>query len=64
MRILPVSKIIVEVASFDIQKIKNPTIHGTDYQQGEQFDFWNVREYVLFRDGHICQCCVKGQNPK
>lgn len=55
--ILPISRIIVEVASFDIQKIKNPTISGTDYQQGEQLDFWNVREYVLFRDGHTCQCC-------
>ena len=53
-KILPVSKIIVEVASFDIQKIKNPSISGTDYQQGEQMDFWNAREYVLFRDGHQC----------
>ena len=60
--ILPVSKIIVEVASFDIQKIKAietgkevPT--GTDYQAGEQLDFWNVREYVLFRDNHLCTCC-------
>lgn len=53
-KILPVSKIIVEVASFDIQKIKNPSISGTEYQQGEQMDFWNVREYVLFRDGHKC----------
>ena len=59
--ILPVTKIIVEVASFDIQKIKNPTISGTEYQQGEQSEFWNVREYVLFRDGHICQCC-KGKS--
>ena len=59
--ILPISKIIVEVASFDIQKIKNPTINSTDYQQGEQLDFWNVREYVLFRDGHQCQCC-KGKS--
>ena len=42
--ILPINKIIVEVASFDIQKIKNPKISGTDYQQGEQLDFWNVRE--------------------
>lgn len=58
---LPVSKIIVEVASFDIQKIKNPDITGVEYQQGEQLDFWNVREYVLFRDGHICQCC-KGKS--
>lgn len=59
--ILPITKIIAEVASFDIQKIKNPTISGTEYQQGEQLDFWNVREYVLFRDGHICQCC-KGKS--
>ena len=59
--ILPVTKIVVEVASFDIQKIKNPTISGTEYQQGEQSEFWNVREYVLFRDGHICQCC-KGKS--
>lgn len=55
--ILPVSQIIVETASFDIQKIKNPEIQGVEYQRGEQMDFWNVREYVLFRDGHICQCC-------
>ena len=60
-KILPVTKIVVEVASFDIQKIKNPTISGTEYQQGEQSEFWNVREYVLFRDGHTCQCC-KGKS--
>lgn len=59
--ILPITKVIVEVASFDIQKIKNPTISGREYQQGEQLDFWNVREYVLFRDSHICQCC-KGKS--
>ena len=59
--ILPITKVIVEVASFDIQKIKNPMISGTEYQQGKQLDFWNVREYVLFRDGHICQCC-KGKS--
>jgi len=59
--ILPISKIIVEVASFDVQKIKNPTISGEEYQQGEQLDFWNTREYVLFRDGHLCQCC-KGKS--
>jgi len=60
-KILPISNIIVEVASFDIQKIKNPDINGTEYQNGEQLDFWNVREYVLFRDGHTCQCC-KGKS--
>jgi len=49
------------VSSFDIQKIKNPDISGTDYQQGEQLGFWNVREYVLYRDNHKCQYC-KGKS--
>ena len=56
-KLLPITNIVVEVAAFDIQKIKTPDINGIDYQQGEQLGFWNVREYVLFRDGHECQCC-------
>ena len=55
--ILPITKIVVEVANFDIQKIKNPYIEGKQYQQGEQLDFWNVREYVLRRDNYTCQHC-------
>lgn len=61
MEILPVTKIVVETASFDIQKIKNPDIEGMDYQQGDKLGFWNVREYVFFRDGYTCQCC-KGKS--
>ena len=60
-KILPISKIVVETASFDIQKIKNPQISGTQYQEGEQLDFNNVREYVLARDKHVCQHC-KGKS--
>lgn len=56
-KILPVKNLVVETASFDIQKIKNPDISSKEYQNGEQKDSWNVREYVLFRDGHECQCC-------
>lgn len=59
--ILPVSKIIVEVAQFDTQKIKNPDISGKEYQEGDQLGFWNTREYVLTRDGHKCQHC-KGKS--
>ena len=55
--ILPITKIIVEVATFDVQKIKDDAITGYQYQEGEQLGFWNVREYVLFRDGHTCQHC-------
>ena len=56
-RILPLTKIVIETASFDIQKIKNPDVKNEGYQQGDQLGFWNVREYVLWRDGHICQHC-------
>ena len=65
-KMLPISRIDVEVASFDLQKLKADVGNlerpeGTDYQQGEQMGFWNVREYVLLRDGHVCQCC-KGKS--
>jgi hypothetical protein len=56
-RLLPISKITVEVAQFDTQLLKNPSIQGEDYQQGEQMGFWNTREYVFYRDGHTCQWC-------
>ena len=60
-KILPITKVIVETASFDIQKINNPEIVSYEYQQGEQLGFWNVREYVLWRDNHTCQYC-KGKS--
>ena len=60
-KLLPIIKVIIETASFDIQKINDPDIEGTDYQSGNQLGFWNVREYVLFRDNHTCQCC-KGKS--
>jgi len=56
-RLLPVTSVTVEVAQFDTQLLKNPEISGKQYQQGEQLGFWNVREYVLFRDNHECQHC-------
>ena len=65
-KILPIKKITVETAQFDTQLLKAqeqwlPLPHGTDYQKGEQLGFCNVREYVLFRDGHKCRCC-KGKS--
>jgi RRXRR protein/HNH endonuclease len=55
--LLPVNKTIIEVAQFDLQKLKNPDIRGKQYQQGPQLGFCNVREYVLARDRHCCQWC-------
>ena len=65
-KFLPIRKITVETAQFDTQLLKAqerglPLLQGTDYQKGEQLGFCNVREYVLFRDGHKCQCC-KGKS--
>ncbi len=53
--ILPIGKITIEVANFDIQKMKDDSISGKEYQEGDMLGFWNVREYVLHRDGHKCQ---------
>lgn len=61
--ILPISKINIEVTNFNIQKIKDPSIEGEKYQEGEQQGFWNLREYILHRDNHKCQnpdCNNKG----
>jgi len=57
--LLPITNIIVETASFDIQKIKNPDIQGKEYQEGPQKDFDNVKAYVLYRDEYQCQYCKK-----
>lgn len=63
-KLLPITKTTIEVAQFDAQKIKNPDIKGDEYQQGEQIGFWNVREYVLARDGHRCvHCKGKSKDP-
>jgi 5-methylcytosine-specific restriction endonuclease McrA len=55
--ILPVSSWKVETASFDIYKISNPEIGKWDYQKGNQKGFYNVKAYVLHRDGYQCQKC-------
>lgn len=55
--ILPVSRWKVETASFDIHKISNPSITRWEYQYGKQKGFYNVKAYVLHRDGHQCQNC-------
>ena len=65
--ILPLDKINVEVANFDIQKIKNPDLEGEKYQQGEQQGFFNLRQYILHRDEYECQnhnCSNKGYDHK
>ena len=64
--LLPITKLVVEVASFDTQLLKTTELElskpeGTDYQQGDMLGFWNVRQYVFFRDDYTCQHC-KGKS--
>jgi hypothetical protein len=59
--ILPIRDWVVELGNFDPHKLKNPAVSGAGYQQGDQFDFANAREYVLHRDRYICQAC-KGKS--
>lgn len=63
-QILPVTEVHVETAEFDTQRMKameegKPLPVGADYQLGEMYDSYNVRQYVLKRDNYTCQCCGK-----
>jgi len=60
--ILPVSKINVEVATFDTQKMVNPEISGMEYQQGE-LQGYEIREYLLEKWGRKCAYCGKKNVP-
>ena len=61
-KLLPVKTIRVETAEFDLQRLKALEVGetlpvGTDYQLGEMYNQYNVRQYVLHRDDYTCQCC-------
>ena len=61
-KLLPLTTIRVETAEFDLQRLKaveedNPLPVGKDYQLGEQYNYYNTRQYVLHRDGYKCTCC-------
>jgi len=51
-KMIPITKVVVEVAPFDIQKVLNPDIEAKDYQNGPQKGFADVREYCLWRAGY------------
>ena len=57
--ILPITRLNVEGGEFDPHKLKNPDIHGEDYQNGEGKGFYNIKQAVLHRDNYTCQSCLK-----
>ena len=61
--ILPVSKLILETATFDAHALKNPAVLQNKwlYQKGVNYGFANTKAFVLYRDNYNCQHC-KGKS--
>lgn len=57
--LLPNPKLNIEVGKFDVQKMINPKIEGTDYQKGQTYGYYDIRYYVFARDSYTCQVCKK-----
>ena len=63
-KILPISKIVLEVSQFDPHLMKNPAlinekIRHWGYQKGFNYEFSSRKEAVRHRDNYTCQCCGK-----
>jgi hypothetical protein len=65
---VPIDRIIIEVAKFDIQKmiadLDGRIISGKDYQNGEMKGYENVTAYVRDRDKYTCQMCLSSGKVK
>jgi len=61
-QILPITKVVVEIASFDTQKMQKPEISGVEYHQGE-LQGYEVREYLLEKWHRKCAYCGKKDVP-
>ena len=63
-KILPISKIVLEVSQFDTHLMKNPClilekVKHWGYQKGFNYGWSSRREAILNRDGYACQICGK-----
>lgn len=57
--ILPITKLILETATFDPHALKNPKVLSNKwlYQKGINYGFANTKAFVLNRDSYTCQYC-------
>ena len=60
--ILPVSRLVLETATFDPHLMKNPALANEKvrhwgYQKGANYGFENTKAMVLNRDGYKCHIC-------
>lgn len=66
MSILPVHRVVVEQAKFDVHRISNPNVskkYGWAYQHGQMYGWENTKSYVRDRDGYQCKKC-KAKNTR
>jgi hypothetical protein len=61
-RLCPVSAFSQELVKFDMQALENPGIEGEQYQQGTLAGY-ELRSYILERDGRKCQYCGQENAP-
>ena len=52
----------VETAQFDAQRLRNPEVHGKEYQQGTLYHT-TLRAFVIHRDNSTCRYCGKKAKP-
>lgn len=57
--LVPDPQLSIEVGKFDVAKMINPDISGTDYQNGNTKGYYDVRYFVFARDNYTCQVCKK-----
>lgn len=60
--ILPISRLVLETATFDTHLMKNPALANPEvaiwgYQKGANYGFDNTKAMVLNRDGYKCHIC-------
>ena len=60
--LIAISEIHVETTQFDAQHLRNPEIHGEEYQQGPLYRT-TLRAFVIHRDNSTCRYCGKKAKP-
>ena len=60
--LIAISEIHVETTQFDVQHLRNPRVHGKDYQQGPLYQT-TLRAFVIHRDNSTCRYCGKKARP-
>ena len=58
-KFVPIETFGIEYASFDLQKLQDPTIKGKGYQRGAKYSYKNLRTFIIDRQVGKCLLCDK-----